>query len=914
MSDETIARHLPPDALWSEVFVEEFDAFVVGPGTGWRVVGSPSLEPLQFDARSGIEVTAPGDRFRMCRLERDLDAPLLAGRSMRVDLNLLIRSTPHAEAMDGIRISLLAAGADQTPHAVVLPLVPGIAPAWETQSFILDVGPDVQTMSVRIDVLKPDAGVRLDRIGVSARSREAGATPPGVNRLRNGSFETGQTTFTASGVRTCPNGEEQITPLQWDLTSDAVVGAAAFRCQISDAAANIALEPVDLRHVGGSSGDRAIHVSFHARAERSTTATCLLRSPQGVLAEADFALDAEWKPYRFQFAFDANPRLKASSRQAVELAFRFARGDSSKPNVCLLDAVALTDRPVEGAYSWPSEVEVGIVGPASYPGDLSQLVIQGEETRFLVRMVTPVADRLINATSDEVAAEEQEFGRPLGVLAIDLLDVYDRPVFSRTVTPLLSPQGWAFEMVRAALPRGAYRLLATLWSKEPGTSRIIDQADQPVVVINAGQPVPRRNYFGLSASGSTVSRFTTHLGVGWVKARLKAQQLRNPAGQWDMTGWEQIIAACYEARTELLIELDAPTDPAAFDAFLERWELPSSETLIGVAPVSDGDPPALNDDYLHNLKRLEANLAQRPDPVRVVADYSVIDSVSHASDASGPPVEQVIGFAGMRLSWPEANEPTLETIRQFKPADRALWDLAVPVLMPGSETRLSAPALGPAGETTSADDVLTLRTDAVDPVRAASHMVRSALIRLLAGAEMICWDATALAPQASWFEPADRRLHHEDFSPKPAIAALDVMASLLNDATLHRWLDLVGGARVLLFHKDDGAGVAAVWRPFGRSATHISLGSRIDNALLMDCLGRREQLVTHNDESVMIADEIVRFIAIPAEHRTSFNNGLSNMRVLPDLPETTSQPTSPETDQSDQQDETRQSEQETEAN
>ncbi|HON69269.1 MAG TPA: hypothetical protein PLS23_22550, partial [Phycisphaerae bacterium] len=204
--------------------------------------------------------------------------------------------------------------------------------------------------------------------------------------------------------------------------------------------------------------------------------------------------------------------------------------------------------------------------------------------------------------------------------------------------------------------------------------------------------------------------------------------------------------------------------------------------------------------------------------------------------------------------------------------------LGVPVL-------LGANVLGESGldlvaTETQAGPVVRIESPP-DPVRAASHMVRSILIRALAGAQMVCCDAVALDPPTSLYESDRRRLHERDLTPRPALVALERMASLLNDATLVRWLDQPDGCRILYFEKDDGGAVAAIWRPFGWSPTYLSFAGLPATMEVIDCFGTPEPLLMSGYVRLVPVNEMVRFIVAPPGQAALLAEAVDASRVRP---------------------------------
>jgi hypothetical protein len=160
-------------------------------------------------------------------------------------------------------------------------------------------------------------------------------------------------------------------------------------------------------------------------------------------------------------------------------------------------------------------------------------------------------------------------------------------------------------------------------------------------------------------------------------------------------------------------------------------------------------------------------------------------------------------------------------------------------------------------------------------------MVRAMLIRSLSGTGMMCLDALALEPVASLFDDDRRRLHEWDLSPRPAVAALDLAAGLLNVATPARWLDLPGGARISYWQKDDGRGVAALWRPFGTSETLVHWPDLPAGVDAVDCMGTPLATARSGEPAAIGVNEVIRYLLVPAEVRESFEKSLDSAGSVP---------------------------------
>jgi hypothetical protein len=351
---------------------------------------------------------------------------------------------------------------------------------------------------------------------------------------------------------------------------------------------------------------------------------------------------------------------------------------------------------------------------------------------------------------------------------------------------------------------------------------------------------------------------------------LPASRLHSGAG-WDFDLWQDLMVACDEAHVQAVVGLSLPSPADAAQAFLEKWlSIRAAAGLAVVVRPAHGSPGPSS--YAEHLSIARRTVASRGGDVLVVRELAGVNAPATSAPSGLRDETPVVGFSCEETALPEGVEPVLQEVgRAYR--GRRLWDLRVPVHLGGApEARRRMEPL----ETRAAREPIQLLNSGPDPVLSASRMVRSLLVRSLAGAELACCDAVALLPVRSIYEPGDRRLHECDHSPRVALVAFDVMTSLLNDARLVRWLDLPGGSRLLYYEKEDGGAVAALWRPFGLSATRVSLGTLPPSVRLLDCTGRTEPIT----EDVVV-NEIVRFLVAPAEAKAALAKSLENIAVLP---------------------------------
>lgn len=885
-------RHLPPDSTWEAVLAEGLDRPGPEGMPGWRSVGAPITKAVRLGGESGIELSAPDDATGTCGLERDLDATLLAGRDVRAELRLTCRSIRRLAALQGMELSLLVRDRTGQARTLVLPITADVTPGWETQNWWLRFHPTVATVCLRIHATRPGAALTLDSIRVLARPTlpergsvptTAPAAPPltsAGNLISGGSFETGQAAFYTSAAGRWPNDEPMPAPLAWTFDQSGIVGRHALRLYVTHETGRVAFGPLDLTRPGtANAANQRWHLSFYARSTQPTTVTTLLRSCYRTLGRETFQLSPRWYRFSHTFALTALTFDEKADLTAVELSFDFAGDQSHDPNQCWLDAVVLAGAPIESRYLPPAPVQVGLVGPAIDPADLSNIVSEKEAVTFGIRLV---AD----------PSQAKEVNAKLGKLAIDVLDVWDRAVWTRTTKPVIPTAGVLEDKVQLPLPRGYYRVLATLWTGEPGESTIISRSSLRLAVIAVDDPVPHSNPFGLTTDGANVSLRTTQLGAGWVRMDLAARRLQVAPGTWDFSTWASSMARCRRGEVEVVVGLTLPNSTRAWRLFLTQWLTDTVVLPIGVV-IS---PPAISvqpvEAYNARLALLRQQLrpinekaAARGQTVKVVRDLFASSGSGEGpvSPADGP-LADVVGIACTETVLPEATEPLLEGTGRQRPAGVPLWDLAVPVRIGGDPgLQLSRPARGldpGPGPLRQPGGSIRQLTEPIDPVRSASRMVRSLLIRFLAGAELVCCDALALSPVRSIHQDDHRRLHENDLSPRAALVAFDLMASLLNDATLVRWIDEpTSRTRVLYFEKDDGRALAAVWRPFGLSPTRLSLADVPASIEVIDVAGLPVPAPVRGNRRIIESSEIVRYLLAPAGQGDALRQSLDTIEV-----------------------------------
>lgn len=888
MAESTRLRHVHPDrgqvVLWSEA-LESTDSL----SSHWAVLGRPRIAGCQVDSLAGLEVLAPPDTTGECGLERRLDPRAVQGRDVQVGLELACPSLRRLENLRGVRFSILATDRAGRQEEIVLPMHVDLSPGWETCIWHVRFGPELAGCSLRLNCARAGAGVALRHIGMSAlptagaeSAEPANATPanatlaggPRINLIAGGDFETGRRSFYASHLRTWLNGEQTAAPLAVQYDSDAVVGGRSLRLLVPSGTGRIGFGPLNLAPAAERAGGDW-HLKFYARAAATTQVSVTLRSRWHKLGETTFTWGSDWQVFTHRFRVAADSPAARRELETVELVLD-VHAEGHEPVECRLDAVGLTDAPVDG-YLQAEPIEVGITGPAPLAGDLNHLLAEDETAEFTVDLAANPVGRpaLPEGLADASASE------PAGTLAVDVLDPWDRSVWSRTSQPQIPASGKVSEPVSVLLPRGYYRLLATLWSGEPGASQILSQDSQAIAVISFRDVVPLGNRYGLTAADETVSGFTTALGAGWVRMNLPAPRVETRVGAWDLSLWDPALAFARQAGIELVAAVTLPGVSRLRQPFLEEWLASSPLQPIGlvVSPPSASTQPA--NDYRQETEWVtQVALAQSP-RTRVIFDLSALPP-DHASPPALPTGGNlVLGYASTQGILPERSEPLLEKIGEDHSAAAHVWDLGVPVRLSGN--LLGGRNLLPV-EPPSAESLPVSRLESpIDPALAASRMIRSVLIRALAGTEMVCCDALALDPPLSIHQSDHQRLHEPDLAPRPALVAFERMTSLLNDATLVRWIDQPDGCRILHFEKDDGGAVAAIWRPFGLSPTHLSFAGLPATVVVIDCFGTPEPVLSHGNLRLIVANETVRYLVAGPGQAALLAEAVHNARMRPDL-------------------------------
>ena len=761
-----------------------------------------------------------------------------------------------------------------------------------------------------------------------------------ANLIPDGDFETGAIHFFASASTRWPNGEERVVPLNWQFTTDPGIGGNVLTINLPakpgapglavpgiqspalnsygdvGPAGRIGFGPLNLaaaiadktgpgtpgpgpRSSQSEGGLRRMFLSFLACGTRPATVAVSLRTRTRSLGRIAYPLTTQWQQFTGSFQFTSDTVEQRLDLSAAELVFEFISepggpedfGDFSRaePNICSLDAVVLQASPIVSRYVPSAPVEAGLSITGTDTTDLSNLFDLQEPVGFGLRLrplvTAPGSDKPVTTapgSAKSVATAPGSDYKFVGRLAIDLLDAWDLVVARQTRDVVLPPGGTHAEWVDVGiLPRGYYRVLATLWDGPPGQSRVISQTSIPLAVISMRDPVPAQNLFGLSTYQGNISIHTTQLGAGWVRVNLPTQQLATSTGKWDFAVWQAIVGQCQRAQVDVVASVDLPATAGPRQSFIETWLSDQPWLPIGIVLR----PPAIGRqsgrDYLQQLAEVRKLLAVRSPELRLVEDLSYLDGLpDRQTPADGQSVPIVWGLSGKETALPEHHEGYLEAIGQRRPGNTEVWELSAPVRLGSIPPIGTREPLEPV-DASGGPDVAQLLRPPVDPVRSASRMVRAKLIRELAGASMVCSEAVALAPPRSVFDDDHAWLHEADLSPRAALVAFDLAAELLNNASLARWIDLPGGGRLLYFEKDDGRAVVVMWRPYGLSPTRLRIPALPASALALDCVGRAVALTAEDGRQIIEINEFVRYLIVPADQRETLRQALDQVAIEP---------------------------------
>ncbi len=901
-------RHLEPDealatdGLAQTVCSEAFDSFEPATPRPWEVVGEPLLRtPTEPGRGCFLELEAPpdGGTHGLCR---EVPAEKVRGEVVRVRVLTRLTSAARARLFGSPQLRWRVTTTDGRVSTVALPLVGRASPGWEAQESLTWFSGSVQRVVLELVHVRTSGACAFDDLVVETPAAEqfdwtavAGANPlPGVrarapatamNLVANGNFEVGPKGFSVWAERQWPGRGTYVVPQYWYFDSDAKVGQMSLAVPVGGARAAVTVGPFDLIRRGrGERPAERYHLSFCAKASAAAQIEVEWRI-DGLPAHVDrFPVGTEWVRHRH---VSLTPYVLVSGPDRpvrAELVFRLGDSSSADRVIFWLDGVSMGVSSPTERYVPPAPVEVGIFGPAPDPTDLGELLQPGDPAVFAVRVANYV-DRTYT-----------------GSVALDVVDAGDRPVWTKTVQPLVQADRTWNEQIVLRLPRGYYRVKAAAWSESVGSSSILSRDERAFAVVDLTDPVPRAGFYGLSADAGSVSLRTTQIGSGWVGMPLDLQWCITPEGRASFAGWLDAIERCHAQDLNIVAKLsgiprEAPRRRDLYRAWMDACPVGVAGVHIDRNDASEVEADVREDGF-RRVRRWLGAADTAPPAVLVAMSAEAValptrpagapttapDMPAFAFPTSAPtqaPSVMLDGYSFRCFApamMPELAEPQLDQWARVRQATEPCgwWDLFVIGTAGSAYARRARIVTDPSSP-------VVVQTPQADPLRSASCLVRSMLIRHLANADYACSTVHALRTFDTFLDPPEDCLSEYDHSPRPALVAWDWMTALLGDAVPIRWFDKPSDARVFVFAKGDavgpragGAMVAAVWRPFGRSRQRLVLAGLAGKARLYDLFGRPEPGATAGADLIVQIDEIVRYIVAPAELRETLLSALES--------------------------------------
>ena len=873
-----LASDRSPETLWSE----HFDAFRPEDPVPWKKIGTPILRLLPEAGRGHyLQLEAPPDGATH-GLQREVTADDVRGQVVRVRIVTRQTSAARARVLGTPRMRWLVATADERERIAPLPIVGRASPGWEEQESVAFFDASVRRVWLQIVHTNSNAPFDLDDVLVerlpadmfswsaapdaSAASAAAAPNtlPTTANLVCNGNFEVGPKAFSVWSERQWPGRGSYPAAQPWYFDSDAMVGQTSLEIPVAGAAGGVTLGPFDPARPHQQEGlAERYHLSFYAKASVPGEVEVDWRVAGLASRRERFRIGTEWARHRHVFLGPA-AMLRAPGPVPTELVFRLLPTATGAQVTYWLDGVSLGAIRVAESFAPPTPVEIGIFGPAPSPTDLGELLQLGEPAAFAMRLVN-YRDRPFT-----------------GTIALDLVDAYDRPRWTKTIQTPVAPESTWNDQIVLRLPRGYYRMKATAWSESIGTSTILSRDERATAVIDLADAVPRTGFFGLAADAGALSARTTQIGTGWVALPLDAAWCAGPRGLFSFAGWLDAIERCPAQDLRVAVRLSGlPRDAALRRSFYRAWveaggecvtavhvdgrDVESREILAttraGARPLASlrewlGVTPEQEPALLLGAS-MEDLPATRPGPAtRPVA--------SQATTATSGPAD---GFAFRCLApamMPEDAESQLDQWAQRRvlwPATR-WWDMSVTGCAGSAYADRLHIATDPATP-------IRVQTSRPDPLLSASCLVRGMMIRHIAGVDSACSSVQTFRASDSLLDAPADRLNEYDNAPRPALAAWDWMTVLLNDAEPIEWFDKPSDVRGVAFARADGQVVLALWRPFGRTAQRLILKGLAGRAVVYDLFGQPASEGGAGNDLVVRIDSIVRYVVVAASHRES---------------------------------------------
>jgi len=838
-----------------------WETFTLAEGTGvpgWDLLGQPTVAVKADPVRDKyVELSAPG-REGQHGLSRRLPAAEIAGRVLRLQFKMLRRNGVLAEpsSLPQLRVEWRDPEGKSGGAVVRGPAYP--SPGWEICEGYAAVPAEVRevTLGVTVEGTGGSGGlddILVERLDPLVESRVAGTVGTRGNLIDGGDFEVGQRNFSVSGDRRIPGRSLMRAVSQaWTIDeSTAAVGTRSLRIPLDQDEFRVAFGWVRVQP------GKDYVVSLYARSNTKL----VLRIG---IVEYPAVFRFEYFPISDQFRRE---RLTVSVRpdvpwSAVAVAIRPSDRPKdaytkSPTSFVWIDGVSLTPGEPKTAYDPPAPVEVGILGPDHDPADIANLVQAGQSAELTVR-----------------AANYQTLPFE-GQLAVDLVDALDRPVVPSQTHPLRVDPGRTAERKVGPYPleRGYYKLLATVWPGRIGEGQPLSMSERAFAVVNLADPIPTGNYFGMTVENPRMSRRISQLGAGWVWLRASRPWCETLAGEADWTWYQELLGRAREQRLEVLSDLaweeGQPQPPHGGDDWRKTCYLFAQANMgkadgIGILdqPNGIGLTPT---KYVELVEQASAEIRRVSDKVAVMAcaragpsgeSFSWLrEAMKGGLDRSG----DGLAFRFPPTPLPEEIEPMLDEVRSWRKTYRFKQYIDTGVGARGPSAYLHVPNLYGYQPTE-----VERSPDVSDPVLHASRLVRALAIRQFAMIDRAAWWVESYRPPDVLRPTIDPHCHEYDNTPRPNLVAFDFATEMLNAAALTEWIDLPYQMRALCFDQTNGDMVVLVWRPFGRSLGSVVLRGLAGRVKVFDLFGRHEVHPTQGGDLVLMVNELVRYVLVPA--------------------------------------------------
>jgi len=870
MDEVLIRRHgyAPPPirqpGLGQTIVWEPFTTAETGTLPGWERLGQPNLsirnDPLQ--GKYLLLAGSPRDERRGV-FKRISDGDV-AGRVIRMQVKVLQPASGRNEVTRIARMRLEWQDSDGKPGSSERTLSAYTSPGWENCEKCVSVPAGAR--DIRLAMIHEgtaDIGfddVLIERMDPLVESRSAGTFALRSNLIDGGDFEVGQRNFSVWGERrTFDGGVLRAFPIAWSIDETiAAVGTRSLRIPLDQDGFRLAFGWVRVQP------NKEYVASLYVRSNTKTVIRVGVVEYPAAFFREDFQVDDQFRKVAVVWTVRQNAPWAALSlviRSSPEPKDAFAKGPR---NFLWIDGVSLTAGEPKTRYEAPSPVEVGILGPDSDSSDISNLIPIGKP-----------ADLTVRAMNYQTSVYD-------GQLAVDVVDAYDRPVVPHLSYPLRVEPGKTGEKKVGALslPRGYYKLLATVWPGRAGEGQALSTFERAFAVINPTDAVPTGNYFGMTVENPRISRRVTQLGAGWVWLKASPQWCLTPAGELDWTWYQELLRRAREQRLEILADLgwDEPATPAASppapgDAWKKTCgrfaQASAGRDLVGLGalgrPNRNGVPASRYVDLMGQAAgqfRLAGEKAVVTASAWLPLEPDRFRWLNEAVKAGLGKAAEALAFRFQPTEFPEDLEPALEEVRNWRKSWPFKQYFDVGVGGRGPSAYLHVPNLY-GYYATEADQ----GPEVPDPILHASRLVRALAIRQFAMIDRAAWWVESHPPPDILRPSVEPLCHEYDNGPRPSVVAFDYMAEMLNAATLVEWIDLPQQARALCFERSGGDMVVLLWRPFGWTLRPVALRGAAGSVAVTDLFGRREEHPAQGGDLLVQVNESVRYVMIPASKK-----------------------------------------------